>query len=384
MMQWMGWTSALLCGAWAPSDGRTKPVIFETSPVIECCAPRSRAIDLALCLDTSGSMDGLIEAAKQKLWGIVNELARVRPVPALRVALLTYGNDGYAAEEGWVKVDLDLTGDLDAVSQRLFALTTNGGTELVGRVVARAVRSLGWSGETGALKLVVVAGNESADQDTEIRASAAASEAIQHGILVNAIFCGNPAAGDASSWLAVAQAADGQFACIDQQAIAIATPFDVELADLSATLNQTYLPLGTAGQAGWKNQFVQDSNARGLNSEAAAERAICKAGVAYSCSWDLVDACRAGTVKLEEVPAAELPEPMRAMDAKERQAYVDAQGKKRAEIQEKLAEVGRSREAWITEQRAQGLLAAEHSLDGALLQALRAQASQAGFEVNGR
>jgi hypothetical protein len=126
----------------------------------------------------------------------------------------------------------------------------------------------------------------------------------------------------------------------------------------------------------------QDSNASGLNQEAAAERAICKSSAAYSCSWDLVDACRAGTVKLDEVAAADLPEPMRAMSTQERQTYVELQGKKRTEIQAKVAEIAHSREAWIGEQRAQGLLAPENSLDGALLEALRTQAARAGFEVH--
>ncbi len=384
-IQWMGWTSVILSCAWAAAGGpaSTAQIPVESAPVIEAPVPAARSIDLALCLDTSGSMDGLIEAAKHKLWGIVNELARVRPAPVLRVALLTYGNDGYVAEDGWVRIDVDLSADLDTVSQRLFALTTNGGTELVGRVVARAVRSLGWSKELGALKLVIVAGNESAEQDTMVLAASASAEAIQHGILVNAIYCGNPADELAPGWQAVARAADGQFAAIDQQAgaVVITTPFDAQLAALSAAVNQTYLPVGTAGQTAWLNQSAQDANARGLAPDAAAERSICKTSAVYVCSWDLVDACRSGTMKLEELAPAELPEAMRTMSLEERRAYVELQGKKRTEIQAQVGEVAHAREAWIGDQRAQGLLGEENSLDGVLLEALRTQASRAGFEV---
>ena len=88
--------------------------------------PAPQAIDLAICLDTSGSMSGLLNSAKQKLWDIVNDLAMAEPAPKLRVALLTFGNLGYEAENGWVSVDSELTDDLDAVSQKLFALGTNG------------------------------------------------------------------------------------------------------------------------------------------------------------------------------------------------------------------------------------------------------------------
>ena len=85
-------------------------------------------------------MQGLIDAARAKLWAVVNDLALARPQPRLRVALLTYGNDGHQAENGWVRLDVPFTTDLDLVSQNLFALTTNGGTELVGRVIQRANR----------------------------------------------------------------------------------------------------------------------------------------------------------------------------------------------------------------------------------------------------
>src|SRR4029450_13172878 len=104
-----------------------------------------RVVDLAICLDTSGSMQGLINAARVKLWEIVNDLALAKPTPKLRVALLTYGNDGHKAENGWVNIHIPFTEDLDAVSKQLFALTTNGGTELVGRVLKAAGEQLQWT-----------------------------------------------------------------------------------------------------------------------------------------------------------------------------------------------------------------------------------------------
>jgi Mg-chelatase subunit ChlD len=123
-------------------------------------APQS--IELVICLDTSGSMSGLIDAARAKIWDIVSDLATAKPQPKLRVALLTFGNDGLNPENGWTNVETDLTEDLDSVSQKLFALSTNGGTELVGRVIAKATNSLHWNSDS--LKILVVAGNEFAHQ----------------------------------------------------------------------------------------------------------------------------------------------------------------------------------------------------------------------------
>ncbi len=138
------------------------------SPSATHAAVGEHVIELVICLDTSGSMDGLLNSARQKLWTIVNDLAKAEPTPRLRVALLSYGNDGHKSENGWVKVDTPFTEDLDTVSQKLFALTTGGGTELVGRVVQTSLQELDWHSSAGALRMIFVAGNESADQDEQV------------------------------------------------------------------------------------------------------------------------------------------------------------------------------------------------------------------------
>ena len=150
--------------------------------------PTQPVVDLAICLDTSGSMDGLIDSARQKIWSIVNDLALAKPSPRLRVALLSFGNQGNEAEAGWVRVESDLTEDLDLISARLFALKTNGGTELVGRVIQKSLLSLSWDKGQG-LKLIVVAGNESADQDKEVPFRAVCKQAITSGVMINSIYC---------------------------------------------------------------------------------------------------------------------------------------------------------------------------------------------------
>ncbi len=344
-------------------------------------AATPRPIDLAICLDTSGSMDGLIDAAKQKLWAIVNDLALLEPEPKLRVALLTFGNNGHSEEMGWVKVDVPLTGDLDLVSQHLFALTTNGGEEYVGRVVDRAVRELGWSPSPDALRMIVVAGNESADQDPRILKADACRRAIERGILVNSIYCGDPADAIAPGWREVALLADGQFASIapDGGSVVVATPFDAELTELSAAINETYLPYGDAGREGCSNQWAQDANAAGLNSEAAAQRAQTKASGLYQCSWDLVDACKQEGFDLESIPTEDLPEPMRTMSPEERLAYVRSMERKRAELQQRIQETGRKRDAWVAEESRKASLDDSRAFDRVLRDAIRRQASAKGF-----
>ena len=204
-------------------------------------AKKSQDIDVAICLDVSGSMGGLIQSAKNKLWDIVNELAKAKPTPNLRVALYSYGHTTYDAKAGWVKKDLDLTHDLDLLYQKLFALTINGGTEYVTRVCRDAVSDLQWSPRKDALKLIFVCGNEPASQDPVVSLKAAADLAISKGIIINPIYCGNPQDSDGADWIQYAGLSGGRFAAIDHDKshVVLATPMDKQLAELGVKLNET-------------------------------------------------------------------------------------------------------------------------------------------------
>jgi hypothetical protein len=341
-------------------------------------------IDLALCLDTSGSMSGLIDAAKQKLWAIVNDLGNARPAPRLRVALLTYGNDGHSPEDGWVRLDVPFTEDLDRISEQLFALTTNGGTELVARVVSVARGQLDWSPAIlGGLHMVMVAGNEGADQDTVLDSLVVASAALDNDIVVNTIYCGGAEDPVAKGWRLVAQSGGGHFASIDRDngTLAIATPFDAKMALLSSALNETYVPFGSAGIRGCENQRAQDANISSVNAPAAADRAMTKAQTFYNCeSWDLVDAVANGKVVLVEVPIADLPEVLQALDAAERAAHLTTLGAKRKALAKKIKDMDKLRKAWAMNERERLGLDDELAFDRAVRTALRSLAESRGFQ----
>jgi hypothetical protein len=144
--------------------------------------PIAKPIDVVVCLDTSNSMDGLIASAKIKLWDIVNDLAKVQPAPELRVALYSYGNDGYDKSRGWVRKELDLTTDLDEIYRKLNALTTRGGEEYVARVCHDALADQKWSADPSALKIIFVCGNEPASQDPTIKLASVGEKAKAQGV----------------------------------------------------------------------------------------------------------------------------------------------------------------------------------------------------------
>jgi hypothetical protein len=374
---------APVLGAVVGLTGQTTAMPFCMPVVPIQAAPEPGTIDMAICLDTSGSMSGLIDAAKQKLWAIVNELAAARPTPKLRVALLTFGNNGHDPEDGWVRIESGLTEDLDLISQKLFALTTNGGTEYVGRVLQYADQ-LAWHPSDKALKLVVVAGNESADQDREVPFRVMCKSLVSRGIMIDSIYCGPTTDDIAPAWMEVAKLADGQFSAIDheQGTLVIASPYDDQLAVLSAALNETYIPFGAAGARGYANQSAQDANAAGLNSAAAASRARTKSQGLYHCSWDLVDACTSGQVVLADVPVKDLPDSMQAMTAEGRSAYVQMRIDQRAEIKRQIAELSARRKAFVQEEITRQSLDASKSFDDAIRRAVRDKATGKGFSFD--
>ena len=342
-----------------------------------------RDVDLVIALDVSGSMEGLIESAKQRLWDITNELARARPVPALRVAILSYGKPAYGEQSGYVRVDLPFTADLDAVNATLFAYGTDGGEEYVARAIQTSLDTLQWSTKRDALKIVFVAGNESAEQDPRLSIEQAAAAAARHGVVVNAIYCGADGSAEALGWQRVATSTNGVYASIDQQAAAVAnvaTPFDAQIAALNTELNSTYIAFGAGGERGRANQAEQDSNAAAMSQSAEASRIVAKAGALYRADWDLVDAVESGK-KLDEIPATELPAVMQALPPAEREAFVRDKKERRQDLERQIGELAASRNEYIAEQKESSADAT--GLDAAILDGLREVAATKGFSFAG-
>ena len=340
-----------------------------------------RDVDIVIALDVSGSMDGLIESAKQRLWDITNELGRARPLPALRVAILSYGNPNYGSQSGFVRVDLPFTSDLDEVNQTLFAFRTNGGDEYVASVVSTSLGALDWSRRPEALRVIFVAGNESAEQDRRLGLEEVMAVAREKDVIVNAIFCGSDRDPVAHGWRRVAALSNGFYASIDQNVAAaanIATPMDRELAALSEELNSTYLAYGQGGARARANQSAQDSAAASMSAPAAASRAVTKAGALYQPKWDLVGAVESGEALAEVAPSA-LPAEMQAMEPAEREAYVAAKASQREALRKQVETLADERRAYIAEKRGEMDSNAPKGLDTVMLEGIRSLAEAKGF-----
>jgi hypothetical protein len=336
-------------------------------------------VQLALLLDTSNSMDGLIDQAKTQLWQIVGQFAKTKlagHTPRLEVALYEYGNNKLPASEGFVRMVVPMTDDLDRISEALFALTTDGGDEFCGKVIQVATRQLDWSTAPRDVRSIFVAGNEPFTQgDVDYRAACKA--AADKGITVSTIFCGDRNEGIRTQWEQGAKLADGSYFSINQdhQVAAIRTPQDQELARLSRELSTTYLAYGDAEA---RKQFADRQKAQDLNAassavSAAAARAGFKASSMYKNSgWDLVDAVADGKVKLDDLAKEQLPKPMQAMSAEERKAHLAQMANKRKDLQAQIQKLSAVRDQFVAKERAR--MAAEAPADAAAAAAPLAEA----------
>jgi len=344
---------------------------------------RQSVIQMVILLDTSGSMEGLIEQAKTQLWKIVNEMALAKKngkVPRLLVGLYEYGKSTIPASEGYLRMLVPLSEDLDRISEELFKLKTNGGQEYCGKVIRAATRGLQWSQNNNDYKVVFIAGNEPFTQG-DVDYKTACRSAIKKGIVVNTIFCGNYEQGIRTSWKDGADLADGKYMNIDhnQKIVHISAPQDKTIVELGQELNQTYIAYGKAGKGKKERQKRQDKNALSVNEEVMVQRSVAKSSPQYfNATWDMVDAVKEGKVKIEDMKEEDLPEELKKMNKKERKEYVEKMQKKREAIQKKIKKLNQERQKYVLEKRKQ--ISGEQTLDEALVKAIKEQASKKNYK----
>jgi len=349
-------------------------------------AKRTPKIQIAILLDTSGSMDGLIDQARTQLWKVVNTFAKAKQegvAPVLEVALYEYGNDSIPAAEGHVRQVVALTTDLDKVSENLFKLTTNGGEEYCGTVIQKATGGLQWSDHKDDYKAIFIAGNEPFTQGSVSHVDACKA-AISKGIMVNTIHCGDEQSGIDGKWKDGAVLADGTFMSINSNAavVHIASPFDEEIVKLSQDINKTYIPYGKDGKEAAKRQEAQDSNAAGGGQGADVSRANAKASQNYrNDSWDMVDAIDLEKVKLEDIKKEDLPEELRKLTLEELKKHIETKRTERNEIKKKLEELNKKRDAHVVEERKKMADKGENTLDEAMVKTVKEQAAKKNIKT---
>ena len=336
-------------------------------------------IRVALLLDTSNSMDGLISQAKSQLWSIVNKLSEAGiedKKSELEIALYEYGNDYLSAENGYIRRVMPFSTDLDLLSEKLFALKTNGGEEYCGYVIHKAMDELDWEGNSNDLNMIFIAGNEAFNQGS-ISYTEVAKRAKKKGMIINPIFCGDFEEGIRTSWKAAAMITGGEYMSIDQnkKTVYIESPYDADILKLNQKLNDTYIPYGSLGKENKQRQVTQDCNAESYGAVNVLQRAVCKSKSVYNNSgWDLVDAADSEEFKLEDVESESLPQELQKLSDKELKEYITQKKKERNEIQSKINKLNAQREKYIGEKGKN-----ESNLENAILESIERLAGEKGY-----
>ncbi|WP_034061221.1 vWA domain-containing protein [Lacinutrix jangbogonensis] len=342
--------------------------------------PDKQYIKVALLLDTSNSMDGLIDQAKAQLWEIVNELSYAKyknDKPNLEIAIYEYGNDNLNSEQGYIRQVLAFSDDLDEISKQLFSLTTKGGNEYCGYVINTALDQLKWKDNPDDLKFIFIAGNEPFTQG-KISYKDASKRAHNKDVTVNTIFCGDYNQGISGYWKNGADLAHGDYMAINhnQETVHVATPYDNAILKQNNNLNKTYVAYGNQGRQKMKLQAEQDNNAQGYSSANAVSRTVSKSSHLYkNSSWDLVDASKDKAFKYETLQENELPQELKNKSASEIKKYVATKKKARDTIQQKIQELNSKRKDYILKANKDN----SNGLENAMIKAIKSQAKAKNY-----
>ena len=363
------------CPVFATEAGR------ETKPAIRAERP---AVEVMFVLDTTGSMGGLIAAAKEKIWSIANTLAAADPAPAIRMGLVGYRDRG----DGYVTTVTPLSDDLDAVYTQLMQYRADGGgdgPESVNQALYEAVTKPDWSPDNATYRVIFLVGDAPPHMDyqDDVKYTESCRLAARQNIVINTIQCGDMPE-TKPIWRKIAHLAEGAYFQVAQSGSAVLydTPYDQKIADLSSALDETRIYYGDAGQVARMEGRKREAD---TIYEAAAPAAVAKRAIFNSSkagaknflgSQELVDDVASGRVKLDAVKEDELPDELKAMNPSERQAHVAAYGAKRQALQQQIEELAGKRQRYIEDKvKMEGQKGAA-SLDAQIYQCIQAQAAE--------
>ena len=349
------------------------------------------AVEVVFVLDTTGSMGGLINAAKEKVWAIANTLATAKPTPTIKMGLVGYRDRG----DQYVTIVTQLSEDLDTVYKDLMGFQAGGGgdsPESVNQALHEAVTKIQWSTNDKTYRVIFLVGDAPPHMDyaNEIQYPAICELAAKADIVINAIQCGNMA-GTTSVWVKIAQLAEGKYFRVEQSggAILASTPFDKELAQLSIELGSTRLYYGDKTKRLAATRKADDADEASLSAPTSsqarrAEFFAKEAGKrAFGGEADLIQALADKRLNLEKLDEKKLPEKLKKMSTQQRKKYVETLAAHRKQIQAKIAELSKKRQTHIRNQLDKQKGKSKNSLDQAIFDSIQAQAASKGLKYEG-
>lgn len=374
-------SSLMVCGVLVHGT-KSKAFVYEMPPTIQVSVPTpivdKRPVDIVFVLDTTGSMGGMIDGAKKKIWEIARLFVQAKTAVSLRVGLVAYRDIG----DAYVTKHFDLTDDLDSVYEHLSEFVADGGgdtPEHVSKALAEAVSQPTWSQRKDALKVIYLVGDAPPQTKYQDGYSykKAAKDAERLGIRINAIRCGNDQQ-TLAVWQEIAKLAKGDVSTIEQSGgvVSVPTPYDDELSKNNQKLMETAVPYGRAEQ---REKMVAKAKSNSVAPAGVqADRAAVYARISYSGGaamgggGDLVTDFNEKKADLNKIESSDLPESMRKMTREKQQQYLVELFVKRKEILSQIRDLSDKRDEYLRKQAK----ASKSSLDGTIMDSLRRQAKE--------
>jgi hypothetical protein len=333
---------------------------------------------VVFCLDTTGSMGGLIEGAKQKIWAISNQIANGKPTPELKIGLVAYRDRG----DAYITKVIDLSDDLDAIHGHLKGFQAQGGgdaPESVNQALDDAVNKIKWSTDKSTLRIIFLVGDAPPHMDypDDTKYPVTCKKACEKGIIINTVQCGNDSACQ-KIWQDICVKAEGSYVQIAQDggvAPVVMTPYDRRLGELNDALARTTLVFGAPGQ----QKASADKAAvalGGLEVTAKAERAAFNAKNTMTAAYDLLDNIKQNRVKLENLKRDELPEALRGKSLDEQKKYLAELDKKRTALNKEVIALDKKRADFIAKKQAEQAAKGQAGFDSQVVDILRRQAKK--------
>ncbi len=307
-------------------------------------------IEVVFVLDTTGSMGGLIDGAKQKIWSIINELKSGRPEPILRIGLVGYRDRG----DAYVTRHSALSEDIDAVYTDLMSFQAGGGgdtPESVNQALHEAVTRFDWSRNPDTLRVVFLVGDappKSYQDDVPYTTTCALAR--DKDIIINTIQCGAMTE-TTGIWKSIAQMGHGGFAAIRQDGgmVVASTPYDDQINQLNRKISATVIPYGDHVQRDSARRKMETASA--LTGFAAAERQAYVSASAPSAAitgrGDLLADLANADVDLDELSEKELPEELKGLSKTEMESKIAAKVESRQALQKELTQLLEQRKAFL-------------------------------------
>ena len=343
-------------------------------------------IEVVFVLDTTGSMSGLINAAKEKIWSIASTMAQAQTAPEIKMGLVAYRDRG----DKYITQNVALSEDLDSMYSKLMDFKAQGGgdsPESVNAALYDAVHKMSWSQDDNTYKVVFLVGDAPAHMDyqDDVKYPETLRIAGDKGIIINAIQSGNNYSA-AKHWKHIAGLGQGNYFKVSNSgnAVAIATPFDRDLARLSSQLDRTRVYYGSADdRVKQEAKKAAGSKLYKESSEASqARRATFNISSSGKTNFlgdkELVEKVVTGEIALESIASSELPKEMRTMQADEQAVYIKEKSVERKELQKKIRQLAEKRDSFLKE-KVEATGVGKNSLDLQIFEAIREQSADKGL-----